>query len=190
MVIFLHVLHTMMSCSVPRCMHFLSPYVTHLGVTGCMPFLMALYNGTYAIPLKQHIELLMDTFLHVIYDMMCCGLTRCMDSHLPLCKFPSNNRLFKTTTTVGQVQHRRCTLDNILRGLTAAWRPWRDLPFINVKCFYREYFTAFAVPSLKGHLLLYNLQSEKSLIIADISWFHILMLDVSTFRCQIGGWIQ
>ncbi len=58
MVIFLQVLHTMMCCSVPRCTNFLSPYVAHLGVTGCMTFLTALYNGIYTIPLKQHIELI------------------------------------------------------------------------------------------------------------------------------------
>ncbi len=56
----------MMCHSVPSCMHFLSPYVTHNGVTGCMPFLQVLYNGIHTqpfetirympTPLKQYVE--------------------------------------------------------------------------------------------------------------------------------------
>ncbi len=37
-VIFSYFMYTMMCCSMPSCLHLLSPYVTHIGVAGCMPF--------------------------------------------------------------------------------------------------------------------------------------------------------
>ena len=80
MVVFFHVMYTMMCHTVPICMHFPSPYVTKIcfGVTCSMPFPTALYNGIYTHPLKQHNELLIVVSLHFMYTMMCHSVQSCM----------------------------------------------------------------------------------------------------------------
>ena len=76
MVIFSYVMYTMMCCSVPSSMHFLSPYVTHIGVPGCMPFLTVLLPSLSFVSYAC-IILLGITNGHIFVHHLCHDVLQC-----------------------------------------------------------------------------------------------------------------